>query len=119
MLDEIEQLSRRFERGEDGVGESLREHGLALYQCFAAHLAMEDTILAPALQNSGAEGQRAAARLGHEHHEQKELITYLLGRLDQQRAPTLLVARELQNFAEYLRLDMKYEETTVLSAVRL
>jgi hemerythrin-like domain-containing protein len=117
MLDEIEQLSQRFERGDDGVGDSLREHGVALYQCFAAHLAMEDAILVPALRDSGVEGERAATRLGHEHHEQRELIGYLLGRLDKQRAPTLLVARELRNFAEYLRLDMEHEETNVLGVV--
>jgi hemerythrin-like domain-containing protein len=117
MLDGIEHLSLQFEQGDERVGDTLREQGLALYQCFAAHLKMEDSVLGPALRDSGAEGQRAAKRLGHEHHEQQQLISYLLGRLDQQRAPTLLVARELRSFAEYLRLDMQHEETNLLPSL--
>jgi hemerythrin-like domain-containing protein len=114
MLDDIEEYSQRFERGEF-VGETLREQGLALYECFSAHLELEETILAPALRLAGAAGERIAARLKHEHHEQRELIRYLLGRIDRDSAPTLLVARELRHFAEYLRFDMQYEESTMLT----
>jgi hemerythrin-like domain-containing protein len=114
MLDEIEEFSERFEQGDEAVGDALRERGTALYACFIQHLDLEDAILAPALRTAGPDGERIAARLAHEHHEQRELIGYLLGRLDQQRSPTLLVARELRHFAEYLRQDMQHEESTML-----
>ena len=114
MLDEIEEFSGRFEQGEADVGERLRTSGLMLYDRFSEHLDFEDAMLAPALRLSGTEGERIADRLAHEHREQRELIGYLLRRLDQQRAPTILVARELRHFAEYLRFDMQHEEKTML-----
>jgi hypothetical protein len=47
------------------------------------------------------------------------LLQYLVSRLKGSPRPTLLVAREVQNFAEYLRHDMNHEEATLLTAASL
>jgi iron-sulfur cluster repair protein YtfE (RIC family) len=119
MLDELAPLATRFEEGEGTVGARLRQAALALYESFDAHLRDEERTLEPALRARGAEGCRMADRLRREHHEQDELLGYLLSRLGDNLNPTLLVAREVRHFIEYLRLDMAYEESTLLTAALL
>jgi hemerythrin-like domain-containing protein len=119
LLDALVPLAQRFERGGEGDANRLREDALALYESFAAHLLHEESTLEPALRARGADGQRLAERLAHEHREQRALLQYLVSRLKDNPRPTLLVAREVQNFAEYLRHDMNHEESTLLSAAVL
>ena len=47
------------------------------------------------------------------------MLSYLTSRLRDSPHPTLLVAREVRNFAEYLQNDMAHEESTLLSAAAL
>lgn len=117
LLAEIETLARRFEAsaGDSPVGAELVERGRALYETFAAHLAREQALLEPALQSAGAEGKRLVQRLHNEHREQRELLGYLMGRLERHPEPTIVIARELQNFAGFLRFEMAHEEETMLS----
>lgn len=115
MLRDVEEMVDRFQEGDAGGARSLRERGLGLYERLAAHLELEDSVLAPALRASGAAGERAAERLAHEHREQRELLKYLLERLREQTRPTVLVARELRSFIDYVRMDMEHEESTLLS----
>lgn len=115
----IAPLADRFEGGDAEVGPSLRDAALALYEALAAHLLLEERTLEPALRRGTAEGMRLAERLAHEHREQRELLAYLVNRLQQHQAPTLLVAREVRHFVEYLHLDMAYEEETLLAAAAL
>jgi iron-sulfur cluster repair protein YtfE (RIC family) len=119
MLDALVPLAQRFERGGESDGAKLRAEALALYETFAAHLLHEESTLEPALRARGADGSRLADRLAHEHKEQRALLQYLVGRLADNPRPTLLVAREVQNFAEYLRNDMIHEESTLLTAAAL
>lgn len=119
MLAELAPLAERFERGDGADGNALRERALALYETFAAHLLHEENTLEPALRARGPEGVRYAERLAHEHGEQRELLRYLIARLEDQPRPTLLVAREILHFTEYLRLDMAHEESTLLTAAAL
>lgn len=117
-LEEIERLAERFEAGDGEVGRVLREEGEALYEAFAAHLRLEDHLLVAALAAQPDErGRRLATRLAREHEEQRELLTFLLERLREQSRPTLLIARELQGFARYLRDDMAHEESHLLVRV--
>lgn len=113
-LDRIEALANRFETGGSEVGKELREEGLALFEVFAAHLAYEDAQLVPALRMLPEKGGELATRLEREHREQRELLHYLVGRLATENRPTTLVARELQAFSSYLRIDMSHEESTIL-----
>jgi hypothetical protein len=117
LLVEIEALAKRFEHAvETGdVGAELREKGLALYQKFGAHLDSEQALLEPALRQVGPEGERLAHRLRSEHREQRELLKYLIARLEHHPEPTILIARELQNFTGFLRFEMVHEEETMLS----
>jgi len=119
MLDALVPLAERFEHGDARDGARLREDALALYESFAAHLLHEENTLEPALRARGAEGARYADRLAHEHREQRALLAYLVSRLEEHPTPTLLLAREVRSFAEYLHGDMAHEESTLLTAAVL
>lgn len=122
LLGEIETLAKRFEQSAGdapAVGEQLHDRGLALYETFSAHLESEQELLEPALRKAGPAGERRAQRLRNEHREQRELLRYLMARLEQHPEPTILIARELQHFAGFLRFEMAYEEETMLSAAVL
>jgi iron-sulfur cluster repair protein YtfE (RIC family) len=118
LLPKVESLAEQFERAAPDardLGVRLREAGLALYEKFGAHLDHEQQLLEPVLRAAGAEGERRARRLEHEHREQRELLHFLLHRLREQPEPTLLLARQLQDFAQFLRFEMDHEEESLLS----
>jgi len=118
LLGEIETLAKRFEKSaeDDGeIGRNLRDRGRVLYEKFSAHLDTEQALLEPVLQKSGPAGERLADRLRNEHDEQRELLRYLMDRLVQRPKPTILIARELQHFAGFLRYEMAHEEETLLA----
>jgi hemerythrin-like domain-containing protein len=119
LLDALVPLAARFEHGDVTVGSQLRDDAMALYETFAAHLLHEENSLEPALRARSAEGAKFAERLAHEHREQRALLAYLVARLKEYPVPTLLVAREVRSFAEYLHHDMAHEESTLLSAAAL
>ena len=114
----IEAMAKSFEGDPPDaqkVGAQLRDAGLALYEMFRLHLDREQELLEPLLLGAGERGERFLRRLAHEHREQRELLEYLLGRLEGATQPSLLIARELQNFAGFLRLEMAHEEETLLA----
>jgi len=112
-LDDIDALVKRAEEGSVLAGEELREAGLSLYALFAAHLDSEDRTLVSELRAGDSAATARAEQLAREHREQRELLRYLVGRLEQQSVPTLLIARELRHFSEYLRQDMKQEDEMI------
>jgi hemerythrin-like domain-containing protein len=113
-LDVIESLSARFEHEGASVAKELCDCAKALYEIFGAHLTLEDAHLVPALASISEVGERLAERLECEHQEQRELIVFLIGRIEEQSRPTTLVVQELKGFVQYLRADMAYEESTLL-----
>lgn len=115
MLDGIELLVQSFDAGAREVGKQLRARGAELFEVFAAHIQLEDAALVPALRALGEPGKVGAERLAHEHKEQRELIRYLIERLDDDHRPSLVVARELKAFAQYVRQDMTHEEEAILT----
>ncbi len=115
LLDEIDALSASFEKnGDVAVADDLRTRGLGLYAALAEHLTREDEILVPILRVTGPDGLAQARQLGREHRLQRELLEFLTNRLAEKDLPTLLVVRQLRNFAEYLRFDMLHEENDIL-----
>jgi hemerythrin-like domain-containing protein len=84
MLDELDGLGQRFEAGEE-VGLELRDQGVGLFEVFAAHLALEDSRLVPALAGLADGGPELAHRLAREHAEQRAMLPYLIGRLEAPR----------------------------------
>jgi hemerythrin-like domain-containing protein len=115
LLDAVEELVARFQRGDPAVREPLRERGMELHDALCEHLDREDRILTEALRQADAWGEERAERLADEHREQRELFAYILARLRDSERPTTLLARELQNFVDILRVDMRHEEETELS----
>jgi hemerythrin-like domain-containing protein len=111
-MKEVEVLCERLEAGDAATAERLISSGRALYERFAAHLAREDRILLPSLEQVG--GCESSRRLLAEHREQRELLSYLLGRISQTDRPALLASRELRQFGALLREDMDREERTLL-----
>jgi len=114
LLDGVEALAGRAAQGDEAAAKDLPERGLGLYEAFAAHLRLEDSLLVPALQAAGPDGPVRAARLEAEHREQRELLHFLASRLREAGRPTLLVRRELQLFVEVVRDDMAHEEDAIL-----
>lgn len=104
---------------EDEAGRRLGERARALYERFREHLAREQALLEPTLGAAGDAGRRAAERLAREHDEQRQLLVYLLGRLERHPRPTRLMASELEHFAGYLLHEMEHEERTLLAPGRL
>ena len=122
LIKEIEPLAKRFEQSAgdaSSIENQLLKLGSALYEKFDAHLESEEGLLEPVLRKTGPEGERLAHRLRDEHREQRELLRYLIGRLEQHPEPTILIAREIQNFAGYLQVEMAHEEKTMLSVTVL
>jgi hemerythrin-like domain-containing protein len=116
LLDDVEALVSRFRDGGAEVRGQLRERGVQLHDALCEHLDMEDVILAQALREADGWGEQRAERLADEHREQRELFAYILSRLRDSERPTILLARELQNFVDILRVDMQHEEETELSS---
>jgi iron-sulfur cluster repair protein YtfE (RIC family) len=116
QLDAIESLAERFEKLGAEVGAELSELGIALCEVFASHLSFEDAQLAPILRAIPGKGDALADRLAREHREQRELLHYLVGRLQQESRPTTLITRELTSLCEYLRQDMEHEEANLVRA---
>jgi len=117
LLDQVEELATRSELAseeESEIGVQLRECGLALYDRFGAHLDHEQSLLEPVFEGRGGQGERMARRLATEHHEQRELLRFLLKRLASQ-PPTTLIAHELRHFARFLRFEMRQEEERLLT----
>jgi len=116
-LTEIEELAQSFDKGGVAVGDELRGSGAALCEVFAAHLAFEDAQLLPILREIPERGSELAERLRREHREQRELLYYLVGRLEEESRPTSLVAREMRSFCAAIRDDMCHEESTLVAQV--
>jgi hemerythrin-like domain-containing protein len=111
-------LSEAAERVIGGDPESLgalRERGFELHGRLIDHLEYEDQLLLPAVRASGEVGVRRVEQLVAEHAEQRALLDYVLGRLEDLSRPSVILGRELLNFSELLLVDMDYEETTVLA----
>ena len=117
-LAELESLVKDFDRAGETAPElakRLHDRAFALYESFRSHLGSEQTLLEPALRRAGEAGLKLARRLANEHHEQRELMKYLVARLEQHPAPTITMVRELEHFARFLRFEMEQEEATMLA----
>jgi len=113
-LASVDALARRALAGESGLEPELREAGEALRERFLAHLALEDAHLVPALRDSDAWGEERAARVEHEHREQRAQMEQLLTDLRDGRRGGGELAQELLDLVDALIADMEHEERAVL-----
>jgi hemerythrin-like domain-containing protein len=114
MVSALVDRARHFDPNRAEAAMELRAAGFECFETFAAHLQTEDGLLIPVLETIADGGPAMAERLRREHREQRELLEFLVRRLEDNARPTSLVVSELHNFAEYLRLDMSHEEATIL-----
>lgn len=112
-------LAVRVAGGETLAVGSLRQRGLELHEQLCRHLEFEDRLLVPALRGKGSDGLQRAAALTLDHAEQRELLSYVLDRLRDLTRPSMVLGRELRNFAELLSEEMEYEESVVLPYLEL
>jgi hemerythrin-like domain-containing protein len=110
----VEELAARVAEGEARSVGALRLRGLELHERLCRHLDLEDALMVPAIRSAGRAGARHAESLGREHLEQRALLAYILERLNDLTRPSLVLGRELRNFAELLYDDMDYEEASLL-----
>jgi hemerythrin-like domain-containing protein len=115
LVAEVEALAERVRAGRVELCSKLRERGTALYEQLCRHLDLEDVVLAGALRKVDAWGEERAEELEIEHSEQRELLAYLLQRLDDSSQPATLLVEDLIQFTALLRDDMKREERDLLS----
>jgi hypothetical protein len=115
----LEALERRAQQVLDGelplVG-PLRTDGEALCRRMLDRMDWEDENLAPVLASLEARGTAMEAKLAKDHHEQRELMGYLMEGLQDQNRPPLVIARNLLDLARTLRRDMEDEEQTLRDA---
>jgi hemerythrin-like domain-containing protein len=110
----VQDLAARVAEGDRHAVGALRLRGLELHERLCRHLELEDELMVPAIRDAGRVGARRAERLGREHVEQRALLAYILERLNDLTRPSVVLGRELRNFAELLCDDMDYEDTSLL-----
>lgn len=115
----VQDLAERVARGDARAVGALRMRARELHERLGEHLDLEDRLLLPAVRQAGSDGLERAEGLGHEHEEQRALLEYVLHRLDDLTRPSIVLGRELLNFAELLLDDMEFEESTVLPYLEL
>jgi hypothetical protein len=115
LLDEVESAARRVQGGDGSLLGRLRERGRELHARMAEHLDFEDRFLVPVVRDVDAWGPERARAISEEHADQRELLAFVLSRLEDRDSPVQLLAEQLRNFAGALRDDMHYEEQAVLN----
>jgi hemerythrin-like domain-containing protein len=114
-VSELDSIADRILAGEEHLSGRLRERGKHLYLKLCDHLDLEDAILVRALRDVGNVGAQRADDLEVEHREQRELLTYLVGRLEDSTHPPILLVRDFLGYTSLLRDDMKAEEANLLN----
>ena len=114
LLDELEDVGQRVRSGERRLLGPLRLTAERFLHRFEDHTRWEDEHLRPALLDADAWGQLRAARLDHDHIEQRELLDFCLERLRESDRPPVLVARGVLDLVALIRTDMEEEERDLL-----
>lgn len=114
MYAELDALLPRVRAGDADCERTLREHCRRLYQLLLRHIAVEDTLLAPALRETDGFGPVRAEDLLLEHDRQRRLLRYALSSIDEGTNGTTLV-RSIPALLVSLREDMAHEERDLLS----
>lgn len=113
LLSGLEEVAHEVAAGDWDRVPELRTSALVIDDALRRHLALEDRRLAPLVRAGLGEDAREA--LDQEHAEQRALLEYVLSRLQDERRPALLLARELLTLGEVLLEDMLGEEQSLLS----
>jgi len=115
-LGRLEGLASRVLAGRESHLRSLRGEAIGFLDALLVHMEWEDLHLASALREIGARGEHLAAKLAHEHVEQRELLRHILRGLSDMTRPGRVVARNLLDLCGLLREDLVDEEEMLLDA---
>lgn len=113
LLSDLEEVAQEVAAGDWDRVPALRACALDIDNALRRHLALEDRQLVPLVRDGL--GEDAHEALDQEHAEQRALLEYVLSRLQDERRPALLLARELLTLGEVLLEDMLGEEQSLLS----
>ena len=114
LLEELEELAQQVHEGDRRLVGPLRLEAERFMHRFEDHTRWEDQHLRPALAEADAWGQERAARLDHDHDEQRQLLHDALERLRDQARPPVQVARGVLDLVALIRTDMEQEERDLL-----
>lgn len=113
-LSSLEALSKQvLDEGRLLAG-PLRLQGEALLSQLCDHMDWEDLHLRPALRVADVSGEKRAEQFAAEHREQREMLGYVLKRIQDTNAPPVILARGLLDLVKVLRQDMEEEESLFL-----
>ena len=114
QLTKLEQLSRAALVGTQLPRAALRGEAKVLLASLASHLNWEDRYLAPVLREADAWGALRCVKMAEDHHEQRNLLEYVLRQLHDESRPGSIVAGNLLDLIALLREDMNEEESALL-----
>lgn len=114
LLEYIEGLVKRLDRGERSVAPRLHQWMRDLHAFVRAHIALEDRILAPAIRDADGFGPARLEEFSRVHEAQKQ---ELAERLETMRAldDTEELGKLVRDVVALLREDMRLEEKMFLS----
>jgi hypothetical protein len=115
ILLSVEHLSHEVSEGKVRHVGPLRLEGEALLLRLNEHMGWEDRHLRPVLLDTPGWGEERAKRLDRDHREQRELLEYSLGAVQDQSRPPLVLARQLIELVKLLREDMADEENLLVN----
>jgi len=115
MLVAVDRVCDETLRGESHLAGPMRLEGEALLERLLEHMRWEDQYLRPALLAADSWGLERAERLDRDHREQRELLHYALGSVQDQGHSPMVVARQLLDLVRLLREDMDEEEELLVN----
>lgn len=98
----------------NGTRARLLEHLTRLIARLEGHMGFEEERLVPVLQSVDAWGPERVERFRDEHQRQRRIVNSLV--TDSEKADEDELALLTLGFVQLLRIDMKEEESTMLSA---
>jgi hemerythrin-like domain-containing protein len=114
LLSQLEDVAQQVQDGDRRLLGPLRLEAERFMHRFEDHTRWEDRYLRPALLDADAWGQERAARLDHDHTEQRKLLEDSLDRLREADRPPAQVARAVLDLIALIRTDMEEEERDLL-----
>jgi iron-sulfur cluster repair protein YtfE (RIC family) len=112
---EVDQLAERALQGRADMEATLRDKCTALQRELAAHLDLEDAILAPALRDTPGFGAIRAEQLLAHHVQQRGELAEALHGLNDPGTPLQELAVRIRKLASDLLTDMEHEDRDLLS----
>ncbi|MFW5875116.1 MAG: hemerythrin domain-containing protein [Myxococcota bacterium] len=116
LLAGLDEAARQvLDHGDDGSAATLRQLCGALHVALAAHLDLEDAVLAPALRDTDAFGPDRADELLAHHADQRKMLASALAEAKDETVSAEVVARHTRKLIGHLMADMAQEDRDLLN----